>query len=126
MIDYTWIALQVLFGAFGAVARFGVMTVVTPGRWSWGLFTVNMGGSLLVGSAVGAFSAGAIEWSVAAVVLAFAAGFTTFSTLTLTAAEWTERGELWRGLVLAAKHVLVGAAVAGVGYISAELLLGAW
>ena len=48
MIDYTWIAVQILFGAFGAVARFGVMTVVTPGRWSWGLFTVNMGGSLLV------------------------------------------------------------------------------
>ncbi len=125
MIDYTWVAVQVLFGALGATARFSVMTFVRPGRWSWGLFTVNMGGSLFVGTAVGAFAAGAINWSVAAVVLAFAAGFTTFSTLTLTAAEWTERGELWRGLTLAAKHVLLGAVVAGVGYISAVALLGA-
>ena len=125
MIDYTWIAVQVLFGALGAVARLGVMSVVKPGRWSWGLFTVNMGGSLLVGGAVGAFAAGAVHWSVAAVVLAFAAGFTTFSTLTLTAAEWTERGELWRGLGLAAKHVLLGAVVAGVGYISAVTVFSA-
>ena len=125
MIDYTWVAVQVLFGALGATARFGVMAFVRPGRWSWGLFTVNMGGSLFVGTAVGAFAAGAINWSVAAVVLAFAAGFTTFSTLTLTAAEWTERGEMWRGLALAAKHVLLGAVIAGVGYISAVALLGA-
>lgn len=125
MIDYTWIAVQVLFGALGAVARLGVMSVVKPGRWSWGLFTVNMGGSLLVGTAVGAFAAGSIEWTLAAVVLAFAAGFTTFSTLTLTAAEWTERGELMRGLALAAKHVALGVVVAGVGYISASALLAA-
>lgn len=125
MIDYAWVAVQVLFGALGATARFSVMAFVRPGRWSWGLFTVNMGGSLFVGTAVGAFAAGAINWSVAAAVLAFAAGFTTFSTLTLTAAEWTEGGELWRGLTLAAKHVLLGAVVAGVGYISAVALLGA-
>lgn len=125
MIDYTWIAVQVLFGALGAVSRLGVMSVVKPGRWSWGLFTVNMGGSLFVGTAVGAFSAGAIHWSVAAIVLAFAAGFTTFSTLTLTAAEWADRGELWRGLTLAAKHVVLGAVVAGVGYISASALFAA-
>lgn len=125
MIDYSWIAIQVLCGAFGATARFGVMTVVPPGKWSWGLFTVNVGGSLLVGTAVGAMSAGALDWSIAALFIAFAAGFTTFSTLTLTAAEWTERGEMWRGLTLAAKQVLLGVAVAGVGYISAEVLLRA-
>ncbi|MFM6967602.1 MAG: CrcB family protein [Microbacteriaceae bacterium] len=125
MIDYTWIAVQVLFGAFGATARFGVMNVVPPGKWSWGLFTVNMGGSLFVGTAVGALTAGALDWSIAALVIAFAAGFTTFSTLTLTAAEWTERGEMWRGLTLAAKQVLLGVAIAGVGYISAEVLLRA-
>lgn len=125
MIDYTWIAVQILFGALGAVSRFGVMAIVRPGRWSWGLFTVNMGGSLFVGATVGAFAAGAIQWSVTAVILAFAAGFTTFSTLTLTAAEWTERGEMWRGLMLAAKHVLLGAVLAGAGYISASTLFAA-
>lgn len=125
MIDYGWIAVQVLFGAFGATARFGVMNLVPPGKWSWGLFTVNMGGSLFVGTAVGAFTAGALDWSIAALVIAFAAGFTTFSTLTLTAAEWTERGQMWRGLTLAAKQVLLGVAIAGVGYISAEVLLRA-
>ncbi|MFM2412566.1 MAG: hypothetical protein RLZZ587_899 [Actinomycetota bacterium] len=125
MIDFTWIAVQVLFGALGATARFAVMVAIQPGRWSWGLFTVNMGGSLLVGLVFGAYVARTIDWSVAASFLAFAAGFTTFSTLTVTAAELAERGTMWRGLVLTGTHVVLGVLLAGAGYISASALLGA-
>lgn len=125
MMDFSVVALQVLFGALGATARFAVMSVIQPGRWSWGLFIVNMAGSLFVGVAVGAFAAGSIDWSVAAWVLAFAAGFTTFSTLTLTAAQWAEQGKLWRGLWFTATHVVLGALLAGAGYISATALLAA-
>jgi fluoride ion exporter CrcB/FEX len=127
MIDFAGIAVQILFGAFGATARFGVMKLVKPGQWSWGLFIVNMGGSLIVGVALPAvfFVADALSWSVAIAVFAFAAGFTTFSTLTLTAAEWAHRGEMVRGLALTAAHVVLGALVAGAGYISASAALGA-
>jgi fluoride ion exporter CrcB/FEX len=125
MIDFAGIAVQILFGAFGATARFGVMNLVKPGQWSWGLFIVNMGGSLIVGVALGASVADALSWSVATAVFAFAAGFTTFSTLTLTAAEWAHRGEMVRGLALTAVHVVLGALVAGAGYISASTALGA-
>jgi len=125
VIDFAGIAVQVLFGAFGATARFGVMTLVKPGQWSWGLFIVNMGGSLIVGVALGASVADALSWSIATSVFAFAAGFTTFSTLTLTAAEWAHRGEMVRGLALTAAHVVLGAFVAGAGYISASTALGA-
>jgi fluoride ion exporter CrcB/FEX len=125
MIDFAGIAVQILFGAFGATARFGVMNLVKPGQWSWGLFIVNMGGSLIVGVALGASVADALSWSVATAVFAFAAGFTTFSTLTLTAAEWAHRGEMVRGLALTAAHVVLGALVAGAGYISASTALGA-
>jgi fluoride ion exporter CrcB/FEX len=125
MIDFAGIAVQILFGAFGATARFGVMNLVKPGQWSWGLFIVNMGGSLIVGVALGASVADALSWSVATAVFAFAAGFTTFSTLTLTAAEWAHRGEMVRGLALTAAHVVLGALVAGAGYISASAALGA-
>jgi fluoride ion exporter CrcB/FEX len=125
MIDFAGIAVQILFGAFGATARFGVMKLVKPGQWSWGLFIVNMGGSLIVGVALGASVADALSWSVATAVFAFAAGFTTFSTLTLTAAEWAHRGEMVRGLALTAAHVVLGALVAGAGYISASAALGA-
>ena len=40
MIDAWWVLAQILAGGFGALARFGVMTVVRPGVWSWGLFAV--------------------------------------------------------------------------------------
>jgi fluoride ion exporter CrcB/FEX len=125
MIDFAAMVVPALFGAFGATARFGVMNLMKPGRWSWGLFVVNMGGSLFVGIAVGAASLDALSWATAAAVFAFAAGFTTFSTLTLTAAEWANRGETVRGLALTAAHVMFGALVAGAGYISATTVLGA-
>ena len=125
MSEYTAVAVQILFGAFGATARFGVMNLMKPGRWSWGLFSVNMAGSLLVGTAMGASMADAVSWSVTTAVFAFAAGFTTFSTLTLTAAEWADRGAMGRGFALTAAHVALGALLAGVGYISATTVLGA-
>lgn len=125
MIDYSWIAVQALCGALGATARWVVMTVVPSGTWSWGLFAVNMAGSAFVGAVVGAFSVGVVNWMVTSVVLAFAAGFTTFSALALAAAEMAERGGLVRGLAFALVHVVAGIVVAGAVYISAEALFGA-
>lgn len=126
MIDVGWLAVHVLLGSLGGAARFALMSVIPAGRWSWGLFTVNMAGSVVVGFAVGAFSIDALGWTQTASVLAFAAGFTTFSALTLAGAEWVDRGELRRGLGLVASQVVAGALLAALGYISAVAVVGAW
>ncbi len=125
MIDIWWLAAQVLVGGLGAVARFGLMSVIRPGGWSWGLFVVNALGSLVVGAATGAFAVDALDWTIVALVLAFAAGFTTFSTLTVTAAQHIERREIRTGTIIVTAHVVVGIALAAVGYISTSMLLGA-
>jgi CrcB protein len=125
VIDVWWLAAQVLVGGIGAVARFGLMSVIRPGGWSWGLFVVNALGSLVVGAATGAFAVDALDWTIVALVLAFAAGFTTFSTLTVTAAQHIERREIRTGAIIVTAHVVVGIALAAVGYISTSMLLGA-
>ncbi len=125
MIDGWWLAAQILAGGLGAVARFGVMSIVRPGVWSWGLVAVNAAGSLVVGAAAGAFTVQALDWTIVALVLGFAAGFTTFSTLTVTAAQHIERREIRTGIIIVTSHVVVGIALAAVGYISTSMLLGA-
>ena len=101
------------------------MAIIRPGVWSWGLFAVNAAGSLVVGAAAGAFTVQALDWTIVALVLGFAAGFTTFSTLTVTAAQHIERREIRTGAIIVTAHVIVGIALAAVGYISTSMLLGA-
>ncbi len=124
MIDVWWVFAQVVAGGFGALARFGVMTIVRPGVWSWGLFAVNGAGSLTVGIAAGAFAAHALDWTIASLILAFAAGLTTFSTLTVTAAHHIERHEIRIGAIMVTSQVVVGVVAAALGYISVLVLLG--
>jgi fluoride ion exporter CrcB/FEX len=124
MIDIWWVFAQIVAGGCGALARFGVMAIIRPGVWSWGLFAVNGVGSLAVGAGAGAFAVHALDWTMASLILAFAAGLTTFSTLTVTAAQHIERREIRTGSIIVTSHVVVGVVVAGLGYISAIVLLG--
>ena len=124
MIDIWWVFAQIVAGGCGALARFGVMAIIRPGVWSWGLFAVNGVGSLAVGAAAGAFAVHALDWTMASLILAFAAGLTTFSTLTVTAAQHIERREIRTGSIIVTSHVVVGIVVAALGYISAIVLLG--
>lgn len=125
MIDGWWIFAQILAGGLGALARFGVMAWIRPGVWSWGLFSVNIGGSLAVGAAAGAFSVHALDWQLTALVLAFCAGLSTLSTLTVAAAQHIERGEVRVGSIVVTSHIVIGVVAAALGYISTSMLLGA-
>lgn len=126
MIDVGWILLQAVVGGLGALVRFGVMTVVRPAQSTLGLWVVNSAGSLCVGVSVGAYASGWVPWVVGALVVAFSAGLTTFSTLTVTVAHMLERGERWSGLGLLTAQLLGGIAIAVVGYIATIALQAAW
>jgi fluoride ion exporter CrcB/FEX len=60
----------------------------------------------------------------ASLILAFAAGLTTFSTLTVTAAQHIERREFRIGTIMVTAHVVFGIVAAALGYISAIALFG--
>ncbi len=124
MIDFWWVFAQIVAGAIGALGRFGVMSIIRAGVWSWGLFAVNGVGSLAVGIAAGAVATDTLDGTIASLVFAFAAGLTSFSTLTVTAAQHIERREIRIGTILVTSHVVVGIVLAGLGYISAIVLLG--
>lgn len=125
MTTFAGFALCALLGAVGAVARYVVMAVFPESVRTSGLFIVNASGSLLGGAALGLAHAGAIQSGAALALLAFAAGFTTLSTMAVSAAETIGRGHAWRGVAIAALHIAGGVFCAGVGYNLVGALLAA-
>lgn len=122
MTTFAQFAALAVLGGIGAVARFLLMAVVPERRQPAALFVVNASGSAIAGVALGLASSGAINSSIALAFVAFAAGFTTLSTVAVSAAEWIARGQLWRGMGMAALHIIAGAVCAGAGYIFAGAL----
>ena len=116
MTTFGVFALCALLGAVGAVARYAVTAVLPKGAEATGLLIVNASGSLLAGAALGLAHIGAIDSSAALALLAFAAGFTTLSTTAVAAAQSIGRGQFWRGLGIAALHIVGGVMCALAGY----------
>ncbi len=110
-------------GAFGAVARYGVMSAV--GHWfgpgfPWGTIVVNVLGSFLLGCLIETM---ALVWSPsqairAMLVVGVLGGFTTFSTLSLDIQVLITRGNFFQvggyiagSIILAVFALLAGMAV---------------
>lgn len=115
-------AVLAVLGGIGAVARFLLMSVFPERLQPVALLVVNASGSAIAGAALGLVNTAAINSSTALAFVAFAAGFTTLSTLAVSAAQWIARGQLWRGINVAALHIIAGAVCAGAGYIFAGAL----
>ena len=116
MTTFGVFALCALLGAVGAVARYAVTAVLPKGAEATGLLIVNASRSLLAGAALGLAHIGAIDSSAALALLAFAAGFTTLSTMAVAATLSIGRGQFWRGLGIAALHIAGGVMCALAGY----------
>ncbi len=111
-------------GAFGAVARYLVMTgigrMLGPHDFPWGTLTVNVAGSILMGVLIEVL---ALVWSPsqeirALLVVGILGAFTTFSTFSLDVVALYERGQ---NLFVAA--YVMGSVVLCVGGLFAGLYL---
>ena len=102
-----WIAVAAL-GGFGAVARFGVDSVVSSRLGSGfplGILAVNLSGAFAAGLLLGAVVA---DEAYDVLVLGLLGGFTTFSTWMLQTHELGQRGLTERALLNIALSLLAG------------------
>ena len=121
------LAIAVALGAaVGAPLRFGterlLLRLAGPGL-PWGTAIVTVGGSAVLGVVMGlAHSAGLSAWWVALMGTGFCGALTTFSGFSAQILELTMPSgsatpeRTWRGLGYAVASVLLGVAVAAVGY----------
>lgn len=121
----TWlmIAIGALFGAtmrFGTdrflIARFGT-------EWPYGTFTVNMFGSLVLGLITGyAVRVAAVDadgWSYFSALagIGFCGTLTTFSAFSAQVLTMSQERTHWRGPAYALVSVIIGFALATLGYV---------
>lgn len=117
------IALVALGSAVGGVVRFLLSNLPhSVGGFPWATFSINVGGSLLIGAVtglIGRFCAGtpAAEIIRAVAVVGFCGGFTTFSTFSnetfrmLSDGQWPQAAAYAFGSVVAGvTAVLIGSA----------------
>ena len=116
---WLWVGLG---GAIGACARFGVAQLVpvqaaASGYFPWPTFSVNVLGSLLIGTLIGALSQSAWfnEFGRAFLVTGVLGGFTTFSAFSLEVVQLAQAGHLTTaaGYALASLVLCAIAALAG-------------
>ncbi len=111
-------------GALGTVARYGTerSMVVSPGRFPWPTFVVNMIGSFLLGAIVVLVVE---RWPPTRFVRPFAAigfcgGFTTFSTMVVEAVQRGQHGHLGLAAAYLGTSLVVGVVAATAGMLVAR------
>ena len=109
-------------GALGALARFGLSTVVqqaSGGTFPRGTLVVNLSGSFLIGILMEAFDAAVIptEWR-SFLAIGFLGAYTTFSTYTFETIQMLRDGEFG----FASLNV-IGANVAGLAAVAFGMYL---
>ncbi len=121
------IAAIMVAGSLGAVARYGVDTVVTQhfgSRFPWGTLVVNISAAVLLGFVFTLTTERAgVDASTRLVLTTGLIGsYSTFSTLMLESVRLLERGDMVAGLVNLGGSVLAGLAGLLVGIVAARSL----
>lgn len=96
----TWLLVGI-GGAVGALARHAVNSLVHRygATFPWGIFIINVSGSLVIGLLAGLLAAGRIHMGAQArvfVIVGVLGGFTTFSSFTLDTLTLIRAGHIWQ------------------------------
>jgi CrcB protein len=116
-----------IFGALGALARYGVDGVSRQRLGSgfpWGTFTVNIVGSLAIGL-VFALVLGRTdvpEWLKLSITTGFLGGFTTFSAFSLQTHRLLAEGAYGLGVVYVVGSVAAGLVAVGIGVLAGRAI----
>jgi CrcB protein len=111
------IVLLGLAGALGALARYGVATVVGVRPFPWATLGINLFGSLALGALVELAAVGKASDDVRIVVgVGFLGAFTTFSTFSVDSIMLLRDGRSGTALAYVAASVAGGLAMALLGY----------
>lgn len=124
-----WSLIAALAGGVGAALRFIVEATVTSrlakrgsaAEFVWGIWVVNLSGSLAIGVLVGAVG---LEHPLAVIFGAgFLGGYTTFSTASIQTVQLLRRGRVLLGAVNGVGQLVCAVAFAAVGLGIGSLLL---
>lgn len=109
------VLLVLLGGAVGAPARYLAdrwVSALLPGLFPWGTFSVNVGGSFVLGL----LAAAAPAWLLAVGGAGFCGALTTFSTFSFETVELLEHGRPLSAVANVAASVVAGLAAAALGW----------
>ena len=111
------VLLVALAGAAGALARYGLGTLVGPRDFPWATLGINLAGSFVLGFVV---RVGALRgWSdllTIALGVGFLGAFTTFSTFSVETQSMLRDGRATAAGLYVAASLVGGVALAAVGY----------
>ena len=110
-------------GAFGALARYGLVNLIGYGAFPWATLMINLCGSLLIGLwyALALELVVATEWRLL-VQMGFLGAFTTFSTLALELLFLLEERAYWSVLVYMLASLMGGLLLVLIGMRLAQWL----
>ncbi len=107
-------------GAFGALSRYGIDTLVerrSESVFPWATFLINVSGCLAVGFIIAALvdRHRAPEWLRVCLVMGFCGGFTTFSTFAQETLDVIEEGDHAIALATIGANVILGLVAVYIG-----------
>lgn len=122
-----------LGGALGAAARYGVVSLLSPGggsgesasRVPWGVLAVNLAGCLAIGVLAGAWeSRGGDERVRLLVMTGLLGSFTTFSAFGMDTLTLLRAGAVWLAAGYVGASVVLGVLLAAGGWLIGRGMTG--
>lgn len=116
------VALIGVFGAAGALCRYGIGVAVGTTSFPWATLAINLVGSFALGLVLVAGPARLDGDLSAAIGIGFLGAFTTFSTFSSETQTMLRQDRLATAAVYVAVSVVGGIAMAALGYLAGRAL----
>lgn len=114
------VALVALAGSIGAVARYGIGSLIGVRSFPWATLGINVAGSLALGLVLGGPAARWSATTTTAVAVGFLGAFTTFSTFAFEATALVRDDRAGTALAYVASSLLLGLGASALGFVIAR------